>query len=255
MSIWTAGATGCLPRISAFGELACAAPLYEQVPLIPRSEWPDRIRAKEGHWLYDFCVRENIPCLDQNPLNFCHAYSVVTAAMVQRAVQGHGKWSPAPESVGGPVTNWRDRGAAIESDMLQIAKAGCCDLSFLRAPHSLKPATWKTGWQAEALNHKVTEWWDCDLPGKQFDAVVTCCLIDLCCAVGFAWWTHAISGPYKIIDKGGGKFAAIYRNNWGMDWPSKGANGWIELPEGMGSNHGTPDLGCYVPRQVTPSPA
>lgn len=242
-----AGSTGCLERRRAYGDVPCAGPIHEAIPRIPRSEWPARIKAKEGRWLEDYVRAAAIPCLNQNGLSYCHAYATATAMMVEHHLQAGRLWLPAPESIGGPITGWRNQGASLDDDLQQAANFGCCSAGMLPAPYSLNPRAWNPKWKQDALDHTITEWFDVDLPGLVFDAISTCCFEDILCVIGLGWWSHAITGPYRILDLGGGRYAGRYRNNWGMEWHN---GGWIDLEEGPG----TPDLGAFAPRQTGRQP-
>lgn len=240
------GVTGLEGRGLPYGEVACARPIVEALPLIPRSEWPDRIRQMDRAkaWLEDK-VRGVIPCSNQNPLKFCWAYSTTMADMLKRLCQGHPYVELCPESLGA-VTNWRNKGAYMSDALAEIRDKGVCAMSFIDSPHSLNYRRWKPGWQEDRENHRVVEWLELDVPGKAFDAVATCAFLNEPCAVGFGWWGHAISGGYRVLDLGGGKYKLRYRNNWGPQW---GDDGFVDFEEGKG----TPDLGAFAPCSVTAS--
>jgi len=215
--------------------------------LVPRSEWDDRIAEKdrEKSWLYDL-VAGVIPCKDQASLGYCHAYGYTAAGECCRAIQGHPYVDLSAESIGGPVTNWRNRGADPSDDLAQFATVGACPAAFMDAPHSLSPSRWKPGWETEAAKYIATEIWDMragpGYKGMAFDFAVTMALLGLAGGVGFSWWTHFVSGPYKVR-KSGRNYEILPRNNWG---PRYGENGFFWLSEGRG----TPDWsGCI--RQMT----
>lgn len=60
-------------RSTPFGEMA-NAPAFPRELLIPRSEWPERIKELERTKtrLSDIVKRKNLPCKDQNGSNYCH---------------------------------------------------------------------------------------------------------------------------------------------------------------------------------------
>jgi len=213
----------------------CAAAPGADFPLIPRDAWPDLIRKKdrEKTWLEDI-VRGVIPCNDQNGLNYCHAYGTVMKAMCQRLVQYHAYVELSAESVGGPITNWRDAGADPTDDMAQMAKYGACPASYMDQPHSRNPSRWKAGWEQVALDYRATDWVDGRTLGNTFDVAATMAILGAPPAAGFYWWSHYISGPYRLLDLGGRKYALRYRNNWG---PAFGDDGFVDFAEGKG----TPD--------------
>lgn len=72
---WPLGSRGLIPRNYSqqpLGSLPYAAPL--DIPLIPRSEWGDRIRQKEkdGATLRELCRSSGLNPPDQNGTNYCH---------------------------------------------------------------------------------------------------------------------------------------------------------------------------------------
>lgn len=212
--------------------------------LIPRSEWPDRIRQKDAEksWLEDI-VRGVIPCDDQGPLGFCHAYGTKIAGECCRLVQNQPYVRLSAESVGGPVTNWRNRGADPADDLAQFMQYGACPQSFMDEAHSLRPSRWKDGWEKAATQYRATEVWDLRSGKKAFDFIVTCALLGLPTACGYSWWSHFVSGPYRVLDLDRGKFAVRNRNQWG---PEYGDDGFFDLAEGKG----TPDWAFCV-RQMS----
>jgi hypothetical protein len=102
-------------------------------------------------------------------------------------------------------------------------------MTFMDKPNSLSPSRWKTGWQADALNHRITAAW-ADLDDGGFDAVFTAALLRLPTSIGLDWWGHQveITDPVVFDD---GSYGVGFRNSWGADWPSQGAGGWSTLTE------------------------
>lgn len=237
---------GILPRRTTYGQNPLARPLTDTIPLIPRSEWPDRIARKDADksWLIDL-VRPTMPVLDQDGLGYCHAYACVQAAMAQRLVQHHEFIPLSPESIGGPITHWQNEGANPEDDMLQLARVGACAARFMDKPWSLCPDCWDPAWQADCALHKCTEWYDCGIPGKTFDALVTCALLNLPVHAGFYWWGHAVYGALQVRRRD--QYEVLWRNSWGPDF---GDDGYFWMPEG---DEGTPDDCTFAPRAMTPS--
>jgi hypothetical protein len=229
---------GCLPRRTAFGECSVAAPMPESM-LIPRSEWPDRIRQKDAEktWVKDTCAR--IPCMDQDGLNYCHAYGPVMAAMCHRLVQNQPHVMLSAESIGGPVTGWRNDGAWPEDDLQQMVKYGACPASMMDKPWSRTPSKWDEAWETERLKYRVVEWLDGQIERKTFDAAMTMALQNLPGAAGFTWWGHEVAYCLHAQDLGRGKFAIGGRNSWGADY---GEDGFFYLEEGKG----TPDIHLFA---------
>lgn len=221
------------------------APLAD-FKVIPRNLWDDIIARKDRDhsWIEDLVrdKRYGIPCTDQNGLGYCHAYGTVKKAMVKRLLQGHPFVMLSAESVGGPITRWTNQGADPADDMEQIAKFGACPQSFMDREHSLNHRNWKTGWEQEALNYRIPDWIDARLIRKNyFDVAATMCFLNIPGALGYMWWSHYISGPYRVLKLSNGRYALRNRNNWG---PSFGDDGFLDMEEGKG----TPDwlFGCLA---------
>lgn len=210
--------------------------------IIPRTEWDDIIKQKDrdGTWL-ETLVRDPsyaIPCTDQNGLGYCHAYGTVMKLMVQRLLQGHKFVMLSAESVGGPITGWRNSGADPADDMEQVCKYGACPQDMMDRAHSLSPGRWKAGWEKEALKYKVESWVDpralVTRNVSYFDIAVSMCMQNIPGALGYMWWAHYISGPYRVLKTSNGRYALRNRNNWGSDF---GDDGFLDMEEGKG----TPD--------------
>ena len=216
-----------------------ARPMRED-ELIPRSEWPDRIRKKdlEKSWLEDL-TRGRVPCGDQGPTNYCHAFGTVQAMMDQRCVQNHPFVRLSSMSIGGPITGWRNKGAYPEDDLDQAVEFGACPYSFQDSEYSMSPSRWGDGWEATRQDYQIDEFLDGLLPGgKAFDAAVTMAMKNIPSAPGFQWWSHLTSGGYRVIDLGRNRFSIRNRNNWGADY---GDDGYYDLQEGKG----TPDITLF----------
>lgn len=212
---------------------------------ISREQWPDLIAQKDAEksWLEDLVRQYNVKCGDQNGLGYCHAYGCKDGAVVARLIANHEHVDLSAESIGGPVTGWRNRGAYPEDDMKQLSQYGACPASMMDRPWSLSPHKWDPDWETERLNYRAYEWEDLRVGGPAFDMAATAVLLGKACSSGFSWWSHFFSGPYRLYREGN-RYVLRYRNTWGMSY---GDQGFMDYVEGRG----TPTW-CYAVRAMTP---
>ena len=220
-----------LPRRTEFGKCEVAAPIPVEF-IIPRDEWDERIADKNaaGNWLFPTWSGD-VPCMDQNGLGYCHAYCTVMAAMVQAKKQNHPPVMLSAESIGGPITNWRNRGAHPEDDLEQMVKYGACPADMMDREHSISPSRWASGWETERKKFRVVEFWDGQMPGySTFDIAASFALLNIPYASGHAWWGHAIAGGFGLRKESNGTYSLMKRNSWG---PSYGQDGFFWLASAL----------------------
>lgn len=237
---------GLLPRTSVYGSLPFAAPTDESI-LIPRSDWPDMIREGEANqtFLSHLMARAGVPCLDQDGLPYCHAFSPALAIMALRAFHGLPFVLLSAGSIGGPATGYTRQGAAIESDLQVIVEKGAASVDFVPMMQ-VSRSGWKQGADENALLHRVTEWYDLGGTGRMFDEVMSLLLRRIPVCVGLNWWSHAVTYCDPVIAPSG-RYGVRFRNSWSASY---GDDGYAILEEGRG----TPD-DAYAPRVATLSEA
>jgi hypothetical protein len=214
--------------------------------LIPRDEWPARIAAPAGSTLPS---TYRLPAKDQDGLRYCWVYGSTRAVEIERAILGLSYLELAPESVGGPLTHFRDEGGYASEAFQQIEAFGICEESFLDAPCSLDVDRWKQGWRQNALTHETVDWIDVEPSDAfpTFDQVVTALLQGHPVAAGLPWWSHLVcflspivlppnTAPANCPD--GSTVGILFQNSWGPDWPTPGANGYAVLTEQLATTDG-----------------
>lgn len=215
-----------------------SSPMAE-ADLIPEEQWPDLIADKDRakSWLYDIVLDQKIPCKDQDGLGFCHGYGPVTCLEVMRCFAGFPYKNLSAESVAGRVTGWSNRGGDPEEDLEVLAKYGACEAAFMDRPNSISPARWKAGWEQNALLYRATEFLS-GIRSKMWEVAGTAALRSQATSPWFNWWSHCISGSYKLkYDAATKTIWRMDRNNWGADW---GDDGFCWFRKGTSKGLGTP---------------
>lgn len=233
---------GLIPRdftVVAYGESQDVSAATD-IELIPREEWPDRIRQmeREKSRLSDIFKDSKLKVKDQGQTNYCHANSPCTAVELLREVQGQPYVELSPGSVGGPVTNYRNAGANIMADLRHIRTKGIASTEFVPL-NQISRSGWKPGAEANSLLHVVPEWIELPPGRSMFDYVMTLVLSRIPVCTAHYWWSHAVTAVDPFMSPDGRKFGHRDLNSWGERY---GEGGFFVLMEGKG----TPDE-AYAP--------
>jgi hypothetical protein len=108
----------------------------------------------------------------------------------------------APNSLGFLV-NWANRGNYLNSMIRGLKERGACEASYVPNLHSRDPASFKSGWEENALEHRLGEAWDLDNSSKRM--MVKHAITMLCAGcplyVAYNWWGHALMITGVIWDE------------------------------------------------------
>lgn len=228
---------GCLPRKTQIGELAFATVYAEHVPLIPESQWKDRIKEMTAAGAFIGQRFKFDPKLNyQNGFGYCWAYSLAQAVMGKRGQQGLPFVQLSPESLAEDV-GYRNAGNMLDSALAYAAKNGIATRDFV-PQFKINPKDWKEGWKEDRKNYIPLEWFD--LGGKDVWAeTVTALLSGDGCFIGLDWWRHAVwYDMLGINDKG--QIGVHTPNSHG-----EGNDVWL-----FGSK-AVPSMGSFVLRSIT----
>lgn len=230
------GSPQVLPRVTAYGTDEARA-----CGLIPFEEYPDRVLEwDELPEVIEKCHREKIFPLYhledtgllkqwyQDGYGYCWAYALAAAVMACRAVEGQPPVKLSPFSLGWLV-NWRNSGYYLDRAIAGARQRGLAPVEYV-PEYNLRPATFKPGWEQEALKYRPLEWWD-TRPRTDRRLMTLQCATILATgrptANAYDWWGHAVPCV-----------GMLWRNRgviWQV-WNSHG-DGVIEL----GGSRGVPD--------------
>lgn len=218
-----------------FGASGVAVPMT--IPLIPRSEWRERIEAieKSGALVSQMAKRAGVKTKYQASTNYCWANGVVLAVEICEVQQGGKYVELSPASVAAPITGYRNVGGWGTKALVKIVADGV-------APASLWPSNAidsrydNAASRAARKDHSITEW--ADVAPRSFDALMTALLMLKPCPAAYMWWQHLVCAVDPV---------ALPNNEFGVRiWNSHGNQfgdqGLAVLKEGKG----TPDE-CVAP--------
>ena len=219
------------------------------LPLIPRSEWADRIQEMEQtkSRLTDLGKQHGITVKSQDGIGYCWAFGTVTACEYARARMGLPHVELSATSVAGPIKNYADRGGWGKEAFDYIVPKGIAPTSMWpEVPTGRNPRYDTPESQAERQKFRFTEWFE--IRRGDFDALMTALLNRMPAAIGLNWWGHLVCALDPVALPGGG-FGVRIQNSWGTNW-SEGGFGILT------QSKATPDDITVVPRvSVVPQAA
>lgn len=194
------------------------------IPLIPESEWADRLneQIKAKAQLSD--IRNSgkfgsvMPSTDQNGRGYCWAHSSTSAALICRAKDNQPYADLSAYAVACIIKNYRDEGGWGEESLKFIADRGIPSSEFWpqRSVNRSndKPETW-----ANAAKHKFTSEWMALGGGNMKAQLVTCLLLGIPVVTDLNWWSHSICSIDLVSIS---PFRTRIWNSWGDSWSENG---------------------------------
>ena len=221
------------------GSLNFCAPF--DMPLIPESEWEDRIEKKEKDKsrLSDVWKLQDLPVLSQGRTNYCWMNGVIHAMMALRAANNQPFVSLSPASAAAKIKNYKNKGGWGGEAVEGINEYGVCNTDLWPA-NSIERRYDTDESRKNADLHRMPEWFDLD--DRNDKEVATCLLSNLPVPAGYNWWGHLIC-LLDLLYLGNGKYGYLFINSWGANW---GDHGFGILKD----RKMTPD-GAVAPRTTT----
>lgn len=225
---------GLIPRdftARPLGYLGATATPFS-LPLIPRSEWRDRMAAQAASKsrLSDIRNRGNygqrIPSLDQDGWGYCWCHSSTGAVQLLRARANEPYVPLSAFFVGCLVKNYRDQGGSGDESLAFIAANGVPSTQYWPVQaHSSQYDTAAT--RANAALHQVQVWQELDPSSAEYlDQFATCLLLSLPVVSDFDWWGHSVCTMDLVsLDTSFsiGSLTTLILNSWGDSWSQNGA--------------------------------
>jgi len=196
------------------------------LPVIPKSEWKDRIEQGERtkSFLSHLGDRAGIKRKNQKRTNYCWIHGPVSAMEYLRAAAGEPYVELSPASVGAPMTNY----ANANGDPAGVGGWGTKGLKYLSEVGCCTAETWPNNQinrkydtaasRVQRANYRVTEWWD--VRSGNIDQLMTCLLLRIPVPVGLGWWRHLVLAVDPVVDRNG-QFGFKFDNSYG-DWGDNG---------------------------------
>jgi hypothetical protein len=266
-------AKGLILRLYSAHPLGCYSGILPytavEFPLIPRDQWPERIREQIAKKRRNSDIRargnngQPIPSRDQNGRGYCWQHSGVSAMLGTRACMNLPYADLSAYACACRDKNFRDEGGWGAAGVDNLIKWG--------VPTSAKwpqkatdraldnPATWE-----EAAFYKVTEGW-IDLAANQydrqlsFDQRASLWLVNGWTVDDYNWWSHSVCGA-DLVD-GNSQFAitraesgklmevAEFETFWGINNPVTAGYG-VRLWNSWGENWSAQGMGTLTGNQA-----
>lgn len=209
-----------------FGSIPGVSILGAEMAIIPMEAWPDLIadRQRRKATLKELWRQSRIGVWNQQETRYCHAFATAMGVAFWREQQGLPFKELSPSSIGGPVTNYQNKGWYIDGDLRQAVEVGVATTDFVPRK-TWRRSDFRSGWEANAAENKVVEWAE----GRPRNHIMqgTLLLNGIGYIAGLNWWGHAIwvldlldLNPRKRADdwtRYGTEFLNSYGREWGED--------------------------------------
>lgn len=142
------------------GSHECAA--AGRIKIIPREEWPERIREREAKKQrnLDLINTFGVKALHQSRTNYCWVNAVIMDAHVRMAYNGGPVTMLSPSSVGAPIKRYRNVGGNCSEALKRFAEVGACSQKMWAPNENTNSRLWTPEAAADAARHRVLEWDD-----------------------------------------------------------------------------------------------
>lgn len=199
---------GFMPRdenADPWGGYAAPFPL----PLIPESEWPERIEEMERtkSRLSDVAAFVKMPPNYQFYSNYCWGFCLKRAVELTRASQGHPHIDLSGTSLCAPVSNYANPNGSPQGvggwpsmALKYAAEVGIDTLAGWPEMKISRKFDTEESRQRKA-QFRVTEW--VDLRPRNFEELMTCLLLRIPVAMAHNRWRHAVCAVDPLWTKSG----------------------------------------------------
>lgn len=162
--------------------------------IIPRDEWHERIEEQQRTKTRptDFASRTGIEWLNQSPSWYCWCYCVVQAAMLRLAIQGEPyRGRLVPESVAGPIMNYRKQGGMPHQAVEFAKREGIADARAWpwQSHRQANDRRYYAGSRDNAAKIKIGETWDLET----LDELASCLLRQIPVPGAYLFMGHAMA--------------------------------------------------------------
>lgn len=220
----------------AVGSFGCLRPKYRaravpeftfadiQIPLIPESEWGDRIRAKDAakSWLKDLTYEQD--SLDQDGRGQCHLYGNCGAFRTLTTKQGGIPRCPSAQALAWNTwdgRSWGNRGADPADSFETLIAEGAARDSIWPMDGDGQSSRYNTdAAQADALNMRLVRGVELGHEDDIWREVISCVLQNIPCSAAFNWWGHHVEMPWAGLK--GTEVCSGGRNSWGNSYADRG---------------------------------